>query len=166
MNQNKRLSIRLSVVPVLVWLFSGPAMAEEHDHGHHGHEQAKLTLNNGKKWATDEPLREGMGRIAAAMETHMNGTHGAKAPPDGHAALAKDINAQVNHIFQNCRLDKQADAVLHVILVDVMKGSAIIEGKTPKAKPEDGIMTVVHALENYGKYFDHPNFKTPSPHSH
>lgn len=164
MNRNTRFPIRLSVIPVLVWLFSGPAMAEEHDHGHHGHDQAKLTLNNGAKWATDEPLREGMGRIAAAMETHAG--HGAKVGADNYDALAKDINAQVNHIFQNCRLDKQADAVLHVILADVMEGSAVIEGKKPKTKPEDGIMTVVHALENYGKHFDHPNFKAPMLHAH
>lgn len=164
MNRNKRFSLGLSVIP-LMWLFSGAAIAaEEHDHGHHDHHQVKLTLNNGAKWATDAPLREGMGGIAKAVETHMAAE--GKSAAGGHAALAKEIHGQVNHIFQNCRLDKQADAVLHVILADVMKGNAIIEGKTPNAKPVDGVMTVVHALENYGKYFDHPNFKTPKLHIH
>ncbi len=166
MNRDARFPIHFAVIPVLMWLFSGPAIAEEHDHSHHGHEQAKLTLNHGMKWATDEPLREGMGRIAAAMETHMNAAHGAKIGADKNAALAKDINTQVNYIFQNCRLDKQADAVLHVILADVMEGSAVIEGKKPKTKQEDGIKTVVRALENYSKHFDHANFKAPKLHTH
>lgn len=166
MNRNTRFSIRLSVIPILALLFSGPAFAGEHDHDHHGHGEAKLTLNDGKKWATDEPLREGMGRIAAAMQTHMDASHGGKIGADKHAALAKDINTQVNYIFQNCRLEKKADDVLHVILADVMKGSAAIEGKEPKAKRDEGVMTVVHALENYGKHFDHPNFKAPKPHNH
>lgn len=166
MNRNTRFAVYLGMIPVLLSVLSGPAAAAEHDHGHHGHDQAKLTLNDGKKWATDEPLREGMARIAAAMETHMKGTHAVKTGDIKHVALAQDINTQVNHIFQNCRLDKQADAVLHLILADIMEGSAVIEGKKPKTKREDGIMTVVHALENYGKHFEHPNFKAPTPHSH
>jgi DNA primase len=167
MNRNTRFVIHLGVIPVLMWVLSGPAMAAEHEHDHHhGQDQAKLTLNDGKKWATDAPLREGMAHIAAAMETHMKTTHKVKTDEDQHAALAREINAQVNHIFQNCRLDKQADAMLHLILADVMEGSAIIEGKKPKAKREDGIMTVVHALENYREHFEHPNFKTPTPHAH
>lgn len=166
MNRTTRFSIRLGAMPLLVWLFSGPALAAEHDHGHHGHEQAKLTLNHGKKWATDEALREGMGRIASAMESHMKSAHGAKPAANTHDALAKDIHAHVNYIFQNCRLDKQADAMLHLILADVMEGAAVIEGKKAKKPREDGIMTVVHALENYDKHFDHPNFKAPKPHMH
>jgi len=42
---------------------AGVAAAQQHNHSHNGGNSAQLTLDHGKKWATDESLRQGMSRI-------------------------------------------------------------------------------------------------------
>jgi hypothetical protein len=44
-------------------------------HGHGATEVHKLTLNQGKKWATDEPLRKGMAEIRTLVEAQYTGIH-------------------------------------------------------------------------------------------
>ncbi len=41
--------------------------ADAHHHSHGSAEPTKLQLNAGKKWATDEPLRQTMSEINQAM---------------------------------------------------------------------------------------------------
>lgn len=127
--------------------FGGPALAaNEHAHGH----EAKLELNQGKKWATDEPLRQGMENIRAALATDKR--------PD-YKALAAKINAEVAAIVQNCKLEPQADAELHKLIAEIMAGAEAMEGKEKGASPRAGAKRVAEALEQYGRYFDHPGWK-------
>lgn len=144
---------------------AGVMAADSHDHGSHNSHAANsaLTLNNGKKWATDEPLRKGMGNVRNLIEKHVHASHGKAAKNADYDALAKSLQNEVNQIFQNCRLDKKADAALHVILSDVLHGISVLQGKQ-KAKRADGVTHIAHALENYNTYFDHPKWAALSLH--
>ena len=55
---------------------SGPASAAtEHSHASHGAAALQLTLNNGQKWPTDEPLRRGMSEMRSMLVTSLGRIH-------------------------------------------------------------------------------------------
>jgi hypothetical protein len=58
----------------------------------------------------------------------------------------------------NCKLDPEADANLHIILEQILEGAEALQGKEKK-NPRAGANRVVAALNDYGKYFDHPGWK-------
>lgn len=100
------------------------------DHHHGAHGSHGLTLNNGKKWETDGPLRSGMNKIKAIVES--------KSPN-----AKQEVDKVVQGIIKNCKLSPKADAVLHVIIGDILRG--------PPAREK--------ALHSYGEYFNHPGWQ-------
>lgn len=151
----------LSLLPVLaVVLWVSAHAADQHEHGHDQHTQQALHLDNGKKWRTDETLREGMQGIRASVEPHLQG--GDHAAAQEYAKLAHAIQGNIDQIVQGCKLEPEADAVLHVLLGDLFEGIALLEGKKGDAARPEGVERVLHTLKNYGRYFDHPGWE----HSH
>jgi hypothetical protein len=151
----KVLAVALAGAAVLA--VPAAAFAGEREHGH-GTEVHKLTLNHGKKWATDEPLRKGMAEIRALVEAQHAGIHKGTLKRAEYASLGDKIEAQVGYVVANCKLDPAADANLHVILEEVLDGVEAMKGKETK-RPRAGADKVVAALNGYGKYFDHPGWK-------
>ncbi len=96
----------------------------------HAHEHATaahaLKLNAGKKWASDEPLRQGMAKIRDAVEAKLPAVHRGKLSGAQYDALGGEIDAQIAGIVSNCKLDPAADEVLHVILADMMEGNEVV----------------------------------------
>ena len=122
---------------------SGPVLAAD-EHHHHGTEGAKLVLNQGKKWQTDAPLRQGMSNIRAAVAS------GTKPQ-----ALAGRVNAEVAYIVQNCKLPEDADAQLHRVIAELLAGADEMKG----GHAHEGAERVVKALNQYGRFFDHPGWR-------
>ena len=138
-----------------------PALAAD-SHSHDSQSQAaphKLSLDHGKKWATDEPLRRGMGEIRAALAAKHTGIHKGTLTPAEYKALGETVEKKVGDIVANCKLAPEADAQLHVVVAELVAASDAMQGKEPQAKPSKGAVKAVHALNEYGKYFDHPGFK-------
>jgi hypothetical protein len=149
----------LMVVLSFVWaqLTTGHA-ADEHRHeAAHG----KLTLDHGEKWQTDAPLRVGMTRIRNTMNAKLHAIHEDKLGAADYTALGRTIDEDLAYIFRNCKLPPDADAMLHLLLAEVMQGTKAMKGEQPGTKPRDGAVGVVHALHQYAAHFDHPGFKPP-----
>ena len=129
--------------------FAGPAAYGQaaHDHGHAAGE-AKLVLNQGKKWPTDAPLREGMENIRSALGSHMK-----------YEALAAKVSTEVAGIVQNCKLEPEADAQLHLVIADIMGGVEALEGKVKGETRRAGAEKIARALNAYGEHFDHAGWK-------
>lgn len=118
-----------------------------HDHGHAAGE-AKLVLNQGKKWPTDAPLRQGMESIRAALGSGMK-----------YGALATKVNTEVAGIVQNCKLEPAADAQLHLVIADILAGVEAMEGKVKGETRREGAEKIARALQAYGEHFDHAGWK-------
>lgn len=161
MNRRTRLIGTIGLLAGLLW---GPAMAAgavENGH-HHGDQHAAasdLKPNDGKKWAADDALRRGMSGIRNQIAQHLKSEQAGKPGPAQYTSLAKELNGQLGYIFQNCRLDKEADAALHQILAQVIEGVEILEGKQTDVERREGVMKIAHALEGYPTYFSHPGWK-------
>jgi len=135
------------------------AMAEpEHGHEHsHDHAQAavgQLKLDDGRKWATDAPLRTGMAAIQSAFEAEHAAIHAGTATDAQYESLAGRIEAEVNSIVANCRLPPAADTNLHYVIADLLQGVRLMRGGDPARTRHDGAALVHGALRAYDEYFD------------
>ena len=117
--------------------------------GHDEHATQALALNNGARWATDAPLREGMRRIRGAV-AHARAQGGFT--PEAAAALAKSVRGDVAFLVANCKLEPRADATLHVLIGEMLGGAAALE-RDPASSV--GMSQVLEALREYPNYFDH-----------
>ena len=141
---------------------AAPAAAPHaHDHGHAA--TPALQLDHGRKWASDAPLREGIGRIRAAVAPQL--ARKSTMGPEEAAALAARIEGEVGAIVANCKLPPQADAMLHTVLGELMAGTGTLAGRTPGADRTRGLHQVAAAINDYGRIFEHPGFR-PLPAGH
>lgn len=158
----RNLLLPLAAVVLIVTAAPVQAVLAAEDHHHHGESSTpvqKLQLNAGKKWATDAALRQSMDDINQAMAKALPLIHKDRFGDSDYAALATTINQKVGYAVEHCKLDAKADAMLHLVIAELMAGAEIMEGKTTAAR-HDGAVRVRQALESYGKYFQHSNWKT------
>ena len=134
---------RIAIAFAAALALGGAAFAAE-EHHPHGAAEAKLVLDQGRKWQTDAPLRKGMENIRTAMAS------GGK-----YAAKAERVNAEVAYIVQNCKLPPDADAQLHLVIAELMAGAEAMQGEHARG----GAERVTKALNAYGEFFDHPGWK-------
>lgn len=146
----------LAVLAILACCMgTGPHTAWAQDGGHASHHAAKvehLKLNHGKKWTTDANLRLGMERIRDALSA------GDKMSAKQYQALAQNVNDQISFMVQNCRLDKQTDAMLHLLLADLVAGADAISASGDEHSMHLGAEKISNALDDYATYFEHPGW--------
>lgn len=133
--------------------------AAEHSAHQHGADAAQLSLDNGKKWATDEPLRKGMGAIRTEMDASLHAIHEGKLTAARYNALATKVSTEVGGMVAQCKLEPKADAQLHLVIADLLNGVEAMQGQTPKVSRQTGAVKVLGALEKYAAHFDHPNWQ-------
>jgi hypothetical protein len=155
----------LVVIGYFAWTHLHHATAHNHasGHDHASHAAPVLTLNAGKRWATAEPLRLGMQRIRDAVMPLLGASGQRTIGASQAKAMAESVQAQVNFLFQNCKLEPAADAALHGLIAEIVSGAAAVAAD-PGSKT--GAAQLLGALRKYPEYFDHPNWQpipAPSP---
>lgn len=138
---------------------AGPAMAQSAAHGHDAATPHKLSLDQGRRWSTDQALRDGMSRIRGLIEPRLDDAHGGKLSATQYRDLAAKVEVEVGTIVANCRLEPKADAMLHLVIADLLAGADAMAGKNAKHSPSQGLAMVAVAVNAYGSHFDHPGFK-------
>ena len=118
-----------------------------------------LTLDHGKKWATDAPLRAGMGDIRAALAPKLDAIHAGELSVADYRALGELVEKRVGDIVAKCKLPPAADANLHVIVAGLVAAADAMQGKDRAVKPAMGAERAVRLVDQYGEYFDDPAFK-------
>jgi len=136
---------------------SNPAYAETAHDAHAGHGTATLALDHGKQWPTDAPLRSGMDTLRAAFAEKLPAIHVGELSAAEYKALGEKTAQEVGTIVAQCKLKPDADAMLHIVIGELMSGADIMMGKADGA-PREGAHKAVMALDNYGRYFDHPGW--------
>lgn len=136
-----------------------PAYGGTHEHHHHAQTPAKLSLDNGKKWATDDALREGMKATRDLLAGSLDPIHHGKMSRAGYEELAGKIDERIAAVVANCKLDAKADAQLHIVIAEIAAGVDAMRGKGRKPNRMGGAVKVLQALESYDRYFDHPGWQ-------
>ena len=119
-----------------------------------------LVLNDGKRWVTDAPLRQGLERIRDAVVPVVAATAARPLTKDEATALSGAIKDEVQYLVENCKLEPKADAVLHVLLNDFLEGAdALVSDPASKAALE----RIVKAVALYPQYFEHQGWRSLEP---
>lgn len=158
MNLRRNGTFATVMAAVLAATLAGPALAQTAAHNHDGAEPDTLSLNQGRKWATDEPLRDGMVRIRNLVEPRLGAAHAGKLTAVQYRELAAQVETEVGAIVANCKLEPEADAMLHLLIADLGAGTDAMAGKNAKLRPALGLVKIVQAVNAYGRHFDHPGF--------
>lgn len=112
-----------------------------------------------QRWATDAPLRDGMGRIHTALDElrHYEMGHMSEAMAIDRVGL---IEAAASDIFIHCKLAPQADAALHDMLLPLLAAARKL-----KAQPQDmtSVAAMQKAVARYPVYFDDPGWPAAAP---
>ena len=132
--------------------------ATEHKHDH-GTEPARLQLDHGKKWKTDEALRRGMASIREAVHAAPATLHKGTAKPEAYAELGNRVEADIGRIVKECKLPPDADAQLHIVVAEAIAGADAMKSARNGKAGRAGLLKVDGALKSYGRYFDHPGWK-------
>lgn len=100
-------------------------------------------------WTPDAPLVDGMSRVRTAIADLR--AHPGEA---NVAARAADIDAAVQYMFANCKLDPEPDIALHAVLARLIAGTQALH-----ANPADtaAVVDMQAAVANYEQLFDDPN---------
>lgn len=163
------------IVPMLLWggeVVAAYAPVDRGDatpqvaHQQVGHDAHQAHVGHGVpeipadhvRWQPDEPLREGMRRMAAAVEAlgHHELAHLDAAQV---RTLADGVNSAAAYMFANCTLEPEPDAALHGLLARLM-GSARSLARDPDATAP--IASMRAALADYARLFDDPGFAVPA----
>lgn len=156
----KHSSLFYATLASLVICVPVPAFAaESHDDHHHATSAAGIQLNQGRKWETDAPLRQGMAAIQGELAAKLQAIHQGSLNKEDYAALGRAIEAQIANIVSQCKLEPKADAMLHILIGELVQAADVMQGRA-KGKPADAAHHAVLALNKYGKYFDHPDWRT------
>lgn len=142
---------------------AGPVCAApQHDHAAHAAFDGTQVPVPSPRWAADEPLRDGMGRIHQALDElrHHEMGHMSDAMAQDRAGLILDAGA---YIFAHCKLQPQQDAVLHSMLVPLLSAAQKL-----KDQPQDvaEVAAMRKAVADYPRYFDDPAWTTDAPSEH
>ena len=141
---------------LLALAVSLPVLAAEHHHSHEAMPQ-KLQLNAGKKWTTDAPIRQAMERINAEMAKAVPLIHRNRFSEADYRLLGEAVDREVAYAVANCKLEPKADAMLHILIGDLVDGAAAMRGQGAVSR-HDGAVRVLGALKAYGMYFEHPSW--------
>jgi len=134
----------------LSMVISTAQAATTHDHNHHA---TAVAADVGQRWATDEALREGMTRVHEAVQRSMPSDPRQPLSDESAAALQRDIEAATSYLIDNCQLPEAADAALHGLLIDLLKGA---EALSEAEQRESGLQRILAALDRYPQMFDEP----------
>lgn len=134
--------------------------ADPRHHGEGGAEVQKLELDAGRKWATDAPLRRAMADINEAMTEAVPLIRKDQLDAAAYQALAATVKQKVAYAVEYCKLEPRADAMLYLLLADLMAGAETMEGNTGRPRHEGG-RAVLQALDAYGRYFQHLGWQAP-----
>lgn len=139
---------------------AGPAQAAaSHDHSHEGAAPASaaLTLDHGRKWQTDAPLRSRMEKIGDEVRAALGPVHDKRYRDADFDALAERIGAHVDGIAAECKLPEAVDAQLHIVLADIIAATDVMKGRKGGRAP--GVVAMLGVLDRYQAHFEHPGWK-------
>ncbi|WP_152620124.1 hypothetical protein [Lysobacter sp. A03] len=127
-----------------------PVAADAHDaHEDHG---PRPVLAEGQRWETDPPLRKAMSGIRDDVAKNLPAYHDSRLQAADAEALAASVEDNVNYMIANCQLEPEPDAVLHVMIGEMM-GAATALREDPAST--EGVPRLVSVVNDYEATFDH-----------
>lgn len=154
--------LKFSIVISGLLCLGAVAPAAAQDHAQHENDVAVSASPQAPKpaqgWPTDAPLRAGMANIRTSVETlrHLEMGHMSRQQALSEVAM---IDLSIVRIIANCKLDPDADAVLHQVIAKLVHGSA---GLKSDLKDKAAMAELRAALLDYQRLFNDPGWDSPN----
>ena len=144
---------RCILAAILAAMSSSAVVHAQHVHAHAAPVPASHSM--AAAWATDAPLRAGMRGARDVVAALEHGPHGHLDPAQVQR-LAAQLEGHVQGIFAECKLEPQADAALHEILLPLLAGARSLAADPADLRP---VASMQLALDAYSRGFDDPGFR-------
>ncbi len=131
---------------------TAPPAQAQHNHQHPANAVAQAAP--AQRWATDAPLRTGMAKIRTAVDALQHYERGHMGPEQA-VDLATQIQQQIAYLVENCKLQPQADAALHVIIAELGAGAQALKDNPANLA---AIPPLRQALQHYPRQFNDPTW--------
>ena len=152
MSATRYVPIAIAAALASALLLPATAIAQHAGHGDHAAPAAQESGAHAPavRYASDAPLRKGMGEIRGAVAALDHNEHGHKNQQQALATVGI-IERSIGDIVANCKLEPEADHALHGVLAKLGRGIAAI-----KADPNDksALVPLREAVADYSKLFD------------
>jgi hypothetical protein len=100
-------------------------------------------------------MRTGMTELRSAIAAALSCLHAEQFLPADYDALAERAQAQAGHVIENCKLPEATNEQLHLVLAQILEGTAALRGEGTCAA---GAAAIIHAMDAYGSAFDRPGW--------
>ena len=152
MSATRYVPIAIAAALASALLLPATAIAQHAGHGDHAVPAAQESGAHAPavRYASDAPLRKGMGEIRGAVAALDHNEHGHMNQQQALATVGV-IERSIGDIVANCKLEPEADHALHGVLAKLGRGIAAI-----KADPNDksALVPLREAVADYSKLFD------------
>ena len=152
MSATRYVPVAIAAALASALLLPATAIAQHAGHGDHAAPAAQESGAHAPavRYASDAPLRKGMGDIRAAVAALEHNEHGHMNQQQALATVGI-IERSIGDIVANCKLEPEADHALHGVLAKLGRGIAAI-----KADPNDksALVPLREAVADYSKLFD------------
>ena len=118
--------------------------------GHHDHDKPINQNVDGKKWLADTHLQQGMKNIDTAVNKASKTLHHGSLTLGEVDTLSSYIKAEVELIVVNCKLEPEADAILHGLIHEMLTG---VDHLLENPKSPNGLSKISDVLQKYQQHF-------------
>lgn len=135
--------------------------ATQHPHPRHSAAET-ATVAPAQRWQPDTSLREGIRRAYTAVDQLRHYEMGHMSAPMA-VDRAAEVEDAVTFMFANCKLSAEPDAVLHGILVPLLRAAQSLQ---VHPKNIQAVAEMREAIARYPHYFNDPGWDRPGPAMH
>ncbi len=122
---------------------------EEH---HEEKGEAALTLNNGTKWAADEPTYNGMKQLSLAITTF--NTSNNSPDKEQYNKLGNQLAGITKEIISKCSMKGPDHDQLHIVLAPMLANVDIIKNGTDVYEARKNVDSLRGSLEQFFAHFE------------
>ncbi|MCC4117727.1 hypothetical protein LLG90_20405 [Aromatoleum toluclasticum] len=120
---------------------------------------APVTAEAARNWRPDERVRSGIDDMRAAIVANASLRTQAATDAARLAELGGTLEARVAAMIACCTQDGVASRHLHMLLVEMADGIALMQGAAHADARRMGLLKVVQALNLYGTMFSHSGWR-------
>ena len=118
-----------------------------------------ITLDQGKQWATDEAVRQGMESIRQTLMASQERIKNEQLNAQDYQRLADVIDKNLADIVKNRKVSKESEKAFHlVVMIDMKHNLELMRTATTVKLQRVGALGALQSLRLYGSYFQHPGW--------
>ena len=119
--------------------------------GDHTEHASALSLNNGKKWKSDESTRNHVMKLSEMIRV-FNGS--AKNSSSDYQRFAAEIQTELDGLIRDCRMSGPDHDALHLWLEPILKQVAELKTDPAEEKAKEIVQALRKDVDLFNQYFN------------